>query len=155
VLNHAVMKSGLFLVAGGIIQQTGLKTIARFSGLGKRMPLTMTGFALLALSMVGIPPTAGFFSKWYLVLGSLEADNLVLAVVIGTSSLLTAVYFLRLFERIFVLPPEEEVITRATEPEPRIVATVGVLAAAVLAVGLLNAVIVREVLLPVAERLVG
>jgi multicomponent Na+:H+ antiporter subunit D len=67
VLNHAVMKSGLFLVAGGIIQQTGLKTIPRFAGLGKRMPWTMAGFAIVAASMVGIPPTAGFFSKFYLV----------------------------------------------------------------------------------------
>jgi multicomponent Na+:H+ antiporter subunit D len=155
VLNHALMKSGLFLVAGGILQRAGIKEIARFSGLGQRMPLVMGGFVVLALSMVGIPPTAGFFSKFYLVSATVETGDWVLATVVVTSSLLTAVYFLRLFERIFVLPPEEEVITRATEPEPRIVATVGVLAAAVLAVGLLNAVIVREVLLPVAERLVG
>ncbi len=155
VLNHAVMKSGLFLVAGGIIQQTGLKTIARFSGLGKRMPLTMTGFALLALSMIGIPPTAGFFSKWYLVLGSLEADNVVLAVVIGTSSLLTAVYFLRLFERIFVVEPEEAIVADASEPGPRIVGTVAVLSLAVVAIGLGNAVLVSRVLEPIAIRLVG
>jgi multicomponent Na+:H+ antiporter subunit D len=155
VLNHAVMKSGLFLVAGGIIQQTGLKTIARFSGLGKRMPLTMTGFALLALSMVGIPPTAGFFSKWYLVLGSLEADNVVLAVVIGSSSLLTAVYFLRLFERIFVIEPEEALVAAASEPGPRIVGTVAVLSLAVVAIGLGNAVLVSRVLEPIATRMVG
>jgi multicomponent Na+:H+ antiporter subunit D len=155
VLNHAVMKSGLFLVAGGIIQQTGLKTIARFSGLGKRMPLTMTGFALLALSMVGIPPTAGFFSKWYLVLGSLEADNVVLAVVIGSSSLLTAVYFLRLFERIFVVEPEEALVADAQEPGPRIVGTVAVLSLAVVAIGLGNAVLVSRVLEPIATRMVG
>jgi multicomponent Na+:H+ antiporter subunit D len=155
VLNHAVMKSGLFLVAGGIIQQTGLKTIARFSGLGKRMPLTMTGFTLLALSMVGIPPTAGFFSKWYLVLGSLEADNLVLAVVIGTSSLLTAVYFLRLFERIFVVEPEEAVVAQAGEPGPRIVGTVAVLSLAVVAIGLGNGVLVSRVLEPIATGLLG
>jgi multicomponent Na+:H+ antiporter subunit D len=155
VLNHAVMKSGLFLVAGGIIQQTGIKSIPRFSGLGKRMPLTMTGFALAALSMVGIPPTAGFFSKWYLVLGSLEADNWVLAVVIGSSSLLTAVYFLRLFERIFVVEPEEAIIVEAREPGPRIVGTVAVLGVAVLAIGLGNAVLVGRVLEPIATRMVG
>jgi multicomponent Na+:H+ antiporter subunit D len=155
VLNHAVMKSGLFLVAGGIIQQTGLKTIARFSGLGKRMPLTMTGFTLLALSMVGVPPTAGFFSKWYLVLGSLDADNVVLAVVIGTASLLTAVYFLRLFERIFVVEPEEAVVADAGEPGPRIVGTVAVLSLAVVAIGLGNALLVSRVLEPIATRMVG
>jgi multicomponent Na+:H+ antiporter subunit D len=155
VLNHAVMKSGLFLVAGGIIQQTGIKSIPRFAGLGKRMPLTMAGFALAALSMVGIPPTAGFFSKWYLVLGSLDAGNWVLAVVIGASSLLTAVYFLRLFERIFVVEPEEAVVAEAREPGPRIVGTVAVLGAAVLAIGLGNAVLVGRVLEPIATRMVG
>jgi multicomponent Na+:H+ antiporter subunit D len=155
VLNHALMKSGLFLVAGGILQRVGIKEIARFSGLGQRMPLVMGGFVVLALSMVGIPPTAGFFSKFYLVSATVETGDWVLATVVVGSSLLTAVYFLRLFERIFVLPPEEEVVAQTTEPEPRIVATVSVLAAAVLAVGFANALIVRQVLMPVAERLVG
>jgi multicomponent Na+:H+ antiporter subunit D len=155
ILNHAVMKSGLFLVAGGVIQQTGLKAIPRFSGLGKRMPWTMAGFALLALSMVGIPPTAGFFSKWYLVLGSLDADRWLLAVIIGASSLLTAVYFLRLFERIFVVEPEEAVVADAREPGPRIVGTVAVLATAVVAIGLANGFIVSRVLEPIALRMVG
>jgi multicomponent Na+:H+ antiporter subunit D len=155
VLNHAVMKSGLFLVAGGIIQQTGLKTIARFSGLGRRMPWVMGGFALLGLSMVGIPPTAGFYSKWYLVLGSLDAGNWLLVAVIGTSSLLTLVYFLRLFEQVFVREPQEAVVAAAVEPGPRIVGTVAVLAVAVVAIGLANGVLVSRVLLPIAERMVG
>jgi multicomponent Na+:H+ antiporter subunit D len=76
VLNHAIMKSCLFLAAGGIIDQTGIKEIPRFSGLGRRMPLLMAGFGLAALSMIGIPPTAGFFSKWYLLTGSLDGGRL-------------------------------------------------------------------------------
>jgi multicomponent Na+:H+ antiporter subunit D len=105
--------------------------------------------------MVGIPPTAGFFSKWYLVLGSLDAGQWVLAVVIGTSSLLTAVYFLRLFERIFVVDPQEAVVADAQEPEPRIVGTVLVLASLLLVIGLGNAVLVGRVLEPIAVRLLG
>jgi multicomponent Na+:H+ antiporter subunit D len=155
VLNHALMKGGLFLVAGGILEATGIKEIARFAGLGKRMPLVMTGFAIAALSMVGIPPTAGFFSKFYLVSSTVETGDWVLAVIVVSSSLLTLVYFLRLFERIFVLPPQEDVIATAEEPEARIIATVGVLAGAVVAVGLGNAYLVRHVLEPVAQRLVG
>jgi multicomponent Na+:H+ antiporter subunit D len=115
----------------------------------------MTGFAIAALSMVGVPPTAGFFSKFYLVSSTVQTGDWVLASIVVGSSLLTAVYFLRLFERIFVLPPEEPLIEEAVEPEPRIVATVGILAAAVVAVGLGNAVIVEHVLAPVAERLLG
>ncbi|MEX0592090.1 MAG: monovalent cation/H+ antiporter subunit D family protein [Nitriliruptoraceae bacterium] len=154
VLNHAIMKSGLFLVAGGIIQRTGLKTIARFSGLGSRMPWTMTGFAIVAASMVGIPPTAGFFSKFYLIWATVDEGSWLLAAVIVGSSVLTLTYFVRLFEQIFVLKPTEDVVADATEPQPRIVATVMVLATTVILVGAANAVIVNRVLMPVAERLV-
>jgi len=155
VLNHAVMKSGLFLAVGGILDRTHLKTIARYSGLGRRMPLTMGGFAILSLSMVGIPPLAGFWSKWYLIVATLEDGLWPLAVVIGLSSLLTAVYFLRLFERIFVLPPEEQVVKDATEPRRSIVAPVLVLATLVIVIGLGQGALVREVLLPLAIGLVG
>jgi multicomponent Na+:H+ antiporter subunit D len=155
VLNHAVMKSGLFLVAGGIIQRTGLKSIPRFSGLGKRMPLTMTGFAIAGLSMAGVPPTAGFFSKFYLVWGAIELGNWLVAVVVVSSSLLTVVYFLRLFERIFVAEPMEDVVADATEPSRRVVGTVAVLAGSILAIGVFNVVIVRELLMPIAERMLG
>ena len=153
VLNHAVMKSGLFLAVGGILDQTHLKRIARYSGLGRRMPLTMGGFALLALSMVGIPPLAGFWSKWYLIVATLEDGQWPLAVIVGLSSLLTAVYFLRLFERIFVLAPEEQVVADAVEPRAAIVMPVLVLAALVVIIGLGQGVLVREVLLPVATAL--
>ncbi|TVP62783.1 MAG: monovalent cation/H+ antiporter subunit D family protein [Nitriliruptor sp.] len=155
VLNHALMKSALFLVAGGIIQRTGLKAIPRFAGLGKRMPLTMFGFAIAALSMVGIPPLAGFWSKFYLVLGAVEVGNWVVAVVIGASSLLTLVYFLRLFEQIFVREPEEALVAEATEPGSRIVGTVWTLAAAIVLVGAFTVVLVGDVLGPLAERMVG
>jgi multicomponent Na+:H+ antiporter subunit D len=155
VLNHAVMKSGLFLVAGGILQRTGLKTISRFSGLGPRMPWVMVGFVLFATSMVGIPPTAGFFSKFYLIWGAVDVGNWVGAIVVGGSSLLTAAYFLKLFEQLFVLEPTEEVVATATEPEPRIVGTVLTLGAAVVLIGAFNAVLVSQVLRPIADRLVG
>jgi multicomponent Na+:H+ antiporter subunit D len=119
------------------------------------MPLTMGGFAILSLSMVGIPPLAGFWSKWYLIVATLEDGRWPLAVVIGLSSLLTAVYFLRLFERIFVLAPEEQVVAEATEPRAAIVVPVLVLAALVVVIGLGQATLVREVLLPFATDLVG
>ncbi len=155
VLNHALMKSGLFLVAGGIIQRTHLKQIPRFAGLGKRMPWTMAGFAIAALSMVGIPPLAGFWSKFYLVWGAIDTGNWVVAVVITLSSLLTLVYFLRLFEQIFVREPEEAVVADATEASPSIVATVWVLAAAIVLVGVFTATLVGGVLDPIAQRMLG
>ena len=107
------------------------------------MPLMMGAFMVAALSMVGIPPTAGFFSKWYLILGSLEAGNLVFAAVIVVSSLLTAVYFFRVIERVLAHPPPT---TQAVEPSPMILAPILILAAGVIALGLMNSVIVTEIL---------
>ena len=154
ILNHAFMKSCLFLVAGGIRFQTGLHEIPQFAGLGRKMPLMMTAFTVAALSMVGIPPTCGFFSKWYLVLGSIEAGNWVFVAVILASSLLTAVYFFRMIEKLFAAPPsDDEAVTQATEPSPRIVAPILVLAVGIIILGLINAFIVTHVLWPVVALL--
>jgi multicomponent Na+:H+ antiporter subunit D len=155
VLNHAVMKSCLFLVAGGVLDQAGIKEIARYAGMWRRMPWTMAGFGVAALSMIGIPPTAGFFSKWYLFRGSLETDQWVLTFVIVTSSLLTLAYFLRIFEQIFTQDPQEEAVERAREPGPRVVGPIGVLASTIVVIGIANALIVSHVLDPIAQRLLG
>jgi multicomponent Na+:H+ antiporter subunit D len=153
VLNHAFMKSCLFLVAGGIIMQTGVRDIARMTGLGRRMPWTMAAFALAAVSMVGVPPTAGFFSKWYLLLGTIQAGQWVFAVVIVGSTLLSLVYFLRVLERIFTGEPDEEAVAGAVEPGGRVLGPVWVLAAGVLLLGLANVAIVVGVLEPAVARL--
>lgn len=71
--NHAFMKSLLFFAAGAIIFQTGLRKLEDFRGLGRRMPVTMACFTIAAFSMIGIPPLAGFVSKWYLATGALQA----------------------------------------------------------------------------------
>ena len=149
ILNHAFMKSCLFLVAGGIRHQTGLREIPWFIGLGRRMPITMAAFTVAALSMVGIPPTAGFFSKWYLILGSLDAGNWVFAAAIVASSLLTAIYFFRVIEKVYAhAPPKsnEADLTQNVEPPARILAPILTLAAGVLILGLINAAIVTQIL---------
>ncbi|MGB2814730.1 MAG: proton-conducting transporter membrane subunit, partial [Dehalococcoidales bacterium] len=154
ILNHAFMKSCLFLVAGGIRHQTGLHAIPQFSGLGRKMPLMMGAFTVAALSMVGIPPTAGFFSKWYLVLGSIEANNWAFVAVILASSLLTAVYFFRMIEKLFTTPPESDpVVEQAREPSARILGPIATLAIGIIVLGLINALIVSHVLQPVVALL--
>jgi multicomponent Na+:H+ antiporter subunit D len=154
ILNHAFMKSCLFLVAGGIRYQTGLHEIPDFAGLGRKMPLMMAGFTIAALSMVGIPPTAGFFSKWYLVLGTIDADNWFFLAVILLSSLLNAVYFFRVIEKVYTLPasesPEAE---NAREPSPRTLVPILILAAGILILGLTNVFIVNQVLTPIVGLL--
>jgi multicomponent Na+:H+ antiporter subunit D len=154
ILNHSFMKSCLFLIAGGIRYQTGLREIPKFAGLGRKMPLMMTAFTVAALSMVGIPPTAGFFSKWYLVLGGIEAGNWVFVGVILASSLLTAVYFFRMIEKLFAAPPSDDpAMEKAREPSGRILVPIIILAAGILILGLANAFIVNQVLLPVVQKL--
>jgi multicomponent Na+:H+ antiporter subunit D len=161
VLHHAFMKSGLFLVAGAVVAQTGRSAIAGFTGLGRAMPLTMVGFVLAALSMVGIPPTAGFFSKWYLLPGSLDAGSWALAVIIVASSLLTAVYFLRVFERVYADPDDAgaggleaagERGPDTREPGVRLVGPILVLGVGVVVLGLVNALVVGGLLDPVVTE---
>lgn len=101
ILNHAFMKGCLFLAVGAIVYKTGIRNIYDFQGLGRKMPYTMAAFSIAALSMVGIPPLCGFFSKWFLALGAIESEDWrwILALVILLSSLLNAGYFLRVLEK--------------------------------------------------------
>ncbi len=92
ITNHAVSKITLFLCAGSIYVSAHKTEISQMSGLAKRMPWTMAAFALASLSVVGIPVTSGFVSKWYLAIGAVEAQSLILLAVLLVSSLLNAIY---------------------------------------------------------------
>ena len=92
ITNHAVSKITLFLCAGSIYVSTHKTEISQMSGLGRRMPWTMAAFTLASLSIVGIPLTAGFVSKWYLAVGAVESGNPILLGVLLTSSFLSAAY---------------------------------------------------------------
>ncbi|MCP4220947.1 MAG: monovalent cation/H+ antiporter subunit D family protein, partial [bacterium] len=100
ILNHAFMKATLFLVAGNFRYKLGHSDITKLNhDVRKKMPWTMAAFTVAALSMVGLPPMAGFFSKWYLVLGTVKDSNWIFLGVILLSSLLNAVYFFRILEK--------------------------------------------------------
>ena len=105
---------------------------------------------------MGIPPTAGFFSKWYLVRGGIDAGNWVFVAVILASSLLTAVYFFRMIERVYAHPSPMSGVaapTQKIESPPRILVPILTLAAGVLILGLINAVVVTHILEPVVAPL--
>ncbi len=150
ILNHAIMKSCLFLVTGSVALQTGATQIKDYAGLGRKMPWTFLGFTLAALGMVGIPPTNGFFSKWYLVLGGIREGEWVLVVLILASSLLTAVYFFRVIERIYAKVPEQATndasLPKTAEAPLRMALPVLILGAGVLVLGLFNAWLVSAVI---------
>ncbi len=94
IVMHAFGKITLFFGAGAIFVATRKKYISQMKGLGKKMPITFLTFFIGALSVIGLPPTGGFYSKWYLVLGCIDAHNLLLLGVLLISSFLNAVYFL-------------------------------------------------------------
>lgn len=93
IFNHAMMKSMLFMAAGLIIYATGIRRIKDLKGIGVRMPWTMGAFTVGALSMVGIPGTSGFISKWYLALGALDLGRPFYVAIILLSSLLNGIYY--------------------------------------------------------------
>jgi len=105
ILNHGMMKACLFLVAGNFRSVLGFSQISRFDDtIQKKMPWTTAAFVVGAMAMIGVPPTVGFFSKWYLALSVIENKAWVFLAVILLSSLLNAVYFFRIIEKIYLKP---------------------------------------------------
>lgn len=154
VLNHAAMKACMFFVAGGVLDRAGTKKIVEYAGLGQRMPATMAGFTIAAVSMVGLPPTAGFVSKWYLVAGAVDTGRWVVAALIVGASVLTLLYFLRVLELVWFRPPlDADRAATVVDSRPGVLAPVLVLATTVLVLGFANVVIAEHVLDPVAARL--
>lgn len=101
LLNDAVMQAGLFFWAGAIIHLYGVRTLEDLVRLHGGAGWMSVALVVIALSMIGIPPTGGFFGKWYIILGAVEAQNYLAIVSVLIATLLTLAYFLKLFERIF------------------------------------------------------
>jgi multicomponent Na+:H+ antiporter subunit D len=98
LFNHGVTKGAIFMLLGGVALVMGGTSLARVHGLGRRMPLTSAGIVVCGLSLIGIPGTAGFISKWYLLLAALEQGQWWLVFVVVGSSLLAVVYVWRFVE---------------------------------------------------------
>lgn len=98
LFNHALIKGALFMAVGMVVYQTGSANLSAFRGLGRRMPLTMGAFVVGGFGLIGVPLTAGFVSKWYLIQGALEKGWWVIAVLILLSSLLAVIYVWRVVE---------------------------------------------------------
>ena len=91
---HAVGKITLFFAAGSIYTAAHKTEVSQLNGIGRKMPWTMGAFAIASFSMIGVPPTAGFLSKWYILMGALEAEHMFAIGVIIVSTLLNAGYFM-------------------------------------------------------------
>ena len=102
---HAVSKITLFFAAGSIYTAAHLTEVSQLDGIGRRMPWTMGAFAIGALGMIGVPPTAGFLGKWFILTGAMQTANWLAVAVIILSTLLNAGYFLPIVFRAFFREP--------------------------------------------------
>lgn len=101
IVNHAFSKITLFFCAGAIYVVTHKKNISEMEGLGKTMPYTFGAFGIASLSMIGAPPVAGFITKWNLLIGSIEAHQIGILLILIASTLLNAAYFAPVTYRAF------------------------------------------------------
>jgi multicomponent Na+:H+ antiporter subunit D len=106
------MKITLFFCAGNLAEELGIYRVEQLNGVGWRMPLTMAAFTVGAFGMIGLPPVAGFVSKWYLGLGSAMAGDYLFLFVLMMSSLLNAAYFLPLVHAAWFKEPNPELKAR-------------------------------------------
>jgi len=104
IVAHGLGKITLFFAAGSIYTAARLTEISQFDGIARRMPWTLTAFTIGALAMIGLPPTAGFISKWQILVGSLDADAWFAVAVILLSTALNAAYFLPIVHRAWFRP---------------------------------------------------
>ena len=98
LFNHALIKGALFLAMGCVMYQVGSVRIEAMRGLGRKMPWTMAAFVVGGLSLIGVPATVGFISKWYLVLAAVEAGMWVVAALVLVGSLMAVVYIWKVVE---------------------------------------------------------
>jgi multicomponent Na+:H+ antiporter subunit D len=113
LIHQGIMKITLFLAAGNFAEAHGIKTVSGMNGMGRLMPVSMAAFTIGALGMIGIPPLAGFLSKWYLGAGGLEVGQPAVIALLAGSSLLNAAYFLPILYRAWFLdPPENSPVRR-------------------------------------------
>ncbi|MDH5191152.1 MAG: monovalent cation/H+ antiporter subunit D family protein [Gammaproteobacteria bacterium] len=107
LFNHALMKGALFMAVGAIIYRIGSCRMDNIHGLGRQMPWTFGAIVIGGLSLIGVPGTAGFISKWYLVLAAIEQSAWISVAAILTGSLLAVIYVGRLIEALYFKPATE------------------------------------------------
>lgn len=145
ILNDALMTLCLFLVAAAVAYRVGGTRFEDFRGLYRTMPVTMAAFTVGAFSLIGVPPTCGFFSKWYLILGGVEAGQWGYVAALLISSLVNAVLFFRIIEIAFFQPPAE---AKVREAPALILQPLVITAVALIVIGLCTGPIVSGLIGP-------
>ena len=107
LVHQGIMKITLFFCAGNYAETLGIHKVSELNGIGRRMPLTTAAFTAAAFGMIGVPPTAGFVTKWYLGLGASEAAMPWVIALLALSSILNAAYFLPIVHAAWFKPPSD------------------------------------------------
>jgi multicomponent Na+:H+ antiporter subunit D len=140
VFNHALIKATLFLAAGAIIHQTGFRTLSDLRGIARRMPQTSAAMAIGAVSIVGLPPTAGFVCKWYIALGAFESGQAPFGFALVFGALFIFIYYVRMLNAFYFQEPVHDVVIEATEAPWSMRIPVIVLATLCLVLGVLGGI---------------
>lgn len=146
---HALGKITLFFAAGAIYTAAHKTEVSQLDGIGRRMPWTMGAFAIGALSMIGLPPAAGFISKWYMLSGAMAGSHWIAVTVIVGSTLLNAGYFLPVVYRAFFRAPDVGQSAHGEAPLPMVIALTAT------AVGTVLLFFLPDVLLALARQMSG
>ncbi len=136
LVNDAIMQATLFMIAGAAIYYHNARTLDDLREVSNRSPWLTGALVVVAISMVGLPPTGGFFGKWNIVLGALEAQHYLAVFAVLASTLLTLGYFLRLFSCWFFQPVTPE--TKAVEVAVPVRLTLAIVSVALLVLGLMS-----------------
>ena len=154
IFNHAIMKAVLFMAIGCAFTRAGAVDIEDLAGLGRRMPVTMACLVVGAFSLIGVPLTVGFVSKWYLIQAALEIGAWPVAVVVLASGLLAIVYTWRMVEAAYFRPAPAGMADGVDEAPLGMLVPMVVLAAACVAFGV-DATWTMDLALAVADSLIG
>ncbi|PWR01107.1 proton-conducting membrane transporter [Meridianimarinicoccus roseus] len=137
LIHQGIMKITLFLAAGNFAEGQGVKKVSQMDGMGRLMPGATLAFTVGALGMIGVPPLAGFVSKWYLAAGGLDAQAPLVIALLAGSSLMNAAYFLPILHRAWFRPPPETPAPRLRRIGWMLAVPPAITAGLILAAGLL------------------
>ncbi|WZL73362.1 monovalent cation/H+ antiporter subunit D family protein [Clostridiaceae bacterium 35-E11] len=144
LVNHAVIKMTLFFCVGAIYFMAHKKEIHEIKGIGRQMPITMWCFGIASISLIGIPPTNAFVSKWYLALGGLSGNKVIFPIILLVSAFLTAAYLLPIVVTAF-FHPENPKDDQKLDPPPKMLIPIILLTGIVVLLGLFPNVVLHFV----------
>ena len=154
VFNHALIKATLFFAAGCLIYRTGYRTLTDLRGVGHSMPLTSIAISIGAISIVGIPPTAGFLCKWYITLGAFEAEQPFFGFALIFGALFIFIYYIRMVNAFYFQAPTHPEILEVKEAPASMLFPTLFLAGLCLVMGILGRIPLAFIE-PAAQRLLA